>query len=351
MYFPSLEGLKDSSSFVNNEIITFDALLFAIYKKGYHKRFNPRVYRYFSVEIDEKQWINFLDWLTQVKLLKKGFELCSPFSSETLNIYNRFEDIPLGETLVSPEEDEEFEVSEENIFITYSFTELLQPINSEVGGSNDIFFRKEKSKEDRTVDLPSINLSKDLTLGLQMQLYPEVIVNESLNQNKALLEVILDKVNLATNTTDKGRLFEELVEVLLSCPYLKFQSRNENYSTGEIDLVYRVNRTPTTLFENFSYVLIVECKNWDNTVGAREIRVLADKMNDYDSKVGIFASRNGISGDADFITDAKGVLRNKWQHDRKIIMSIDFNEITSIINGDESLYELLDKKYLEIRTL
>ncbi len=59
-------------------------------------------------------------------------------------------------------------------------------------------------------------------------------------------------------------------------------------STGEIDLVFKVKRLEGTLFDNFSDILIVECKNWERKVSVNELRSFADTMRNTDATVGIF---------------------------------------------------------------
>jgi len=59
-------------------------------------------------------------------------------------------------------------------------------------------------------------------------------------------------------------------------------------STGEIDLVFKVKRLERTLFDNFSYILIVECKNWESKVSTNELRSFADTTRETDATVGIF---------------------------------------------------------------
>ncbi len=96
MYFLQLEALKDSDNISDSDIRLFDSILFSIYQNGFYGRFSPRVYNQFDIQLDEKKWFKVLDELVQLGYLSKSFELCSPYSNETIKIYKRIDEIPLG---------------------------------------------------------------------------------------------------------------------------------------------------------------------------------------------------------------------------------------------------------------
>jgi Holliday junction resolvase-like predicted endonuclease len=185
---------------------------------------------------------------------------------------------------------------------------------------------------------------KDLTLFDKLRLYPDIVLDETIHKSKVLLKDLLERANNPGKDDNTGLVLEELAKVLLESPYLRLNRERRRCETGEIDLDFTVRKFETTLFCEFSYLLIVECKNWTNKAGAPELRVFCSKMRDVESNVGILFSKNGIT------RDAKGVIRNTWLQDRKIVIAFDSKDLEKIINGSNNLYEMFNQKYLAVRT-
>ncbi|WP_247223794.1 restriction endonuclease [Synechococcus elongatus] len=177
-----------------------------------------------------------------------------------------------------------------------------------------------------------------------MKLYPEIVLDEKINKSRDLLTDLLSRVNKPREDDDLGLVLEELAHNFLESPYLKLNSKRRRCETGEIDLDFTVKRIEATLFFEFSYLLIVECKNWQKTVGACELRTFCSKMRDVDANIGIFFATNGIT------KDAKQIIRNAWVKDKIVVITFDAKELDKIINKRGNFYEILNQKYLSVRT-
>jgi Restriction endonuclease len=89
--------------------------------------------------------------------------------------------------------------------------------------------------------------------------------------------------------------------------------------------------------------IIVECKNWTEKVGAREIGVLLDKLHSVspDAKAGILVAPNGITGDS--YSDAVLKIREARQRGRYILV-LDLKDLEDIAKG-MSLSDVVQKKF------
>jgi Holliday junction resolvase-like predicted endonuclease len=185
---------------------------------------------------------------------------------------------------------------------------------------------------------------KYLTLSDKLKLYPEIVLDETIHSSRVKLKDLLTRVDSPGKDDNAGLLLEELAKVFLESPYLKFNRERRRCETGEIDLDFTVKRFEATLFYEFSYLLIVECKNWAKKAGTPELRVFHSKMRDVDSNIGILFSKNGIT------RDAKGIIRNAWLQDKIVIITFDLKDLDQVINSSSNLYEVFNQKYLAVRT-
>src|SRR5271157_4520494 len=126
MYFPVLEQLKTFKNFNNNSIVTLiDTLLYLIYNKGYQDRFSPNVYKYYGISLNEKNWIEALEKLSQLGYLEENIELCCSECYVSINNYKQLADIQFGSRGICPNCGEEYNVTSSDIFLTYSFCNTL----------------------------------------------------------------------------------------------------------------------------------------------------------------------------------------------------------------------------------
>jgi DNA-directed RNA polymerase subunit M/transcription elongation factor TFIIS len=103
------------------------SLIASIRKNGYGNRFHPRIYKTLEFEIDEKKWMQTISKLVQLEYLTERFELVCPACHETVKIYHEYKDIPLDEVVNCSHCGHDFKVSEQEILLTYSFKEDMEP--------------------------------------------------------------------------------------------------------------------------------------------------------------------------------------------------------------------------------
>ncbi|MDZ7701777.1 MAG: restriction endonuclease [Halobacteriales archaeon] len=89
------------------------------------------------------------------------------------------------------------------------------------------------------------------------------------------LETALEAVDEAETNHEKGDTFEELANLLFEAiPFLEVRDKNLETNTGEIDLVVEYQGTnEPTIFDNFCRFILVECKNWSNSVGVSKLEI------------------------------------------------------------------------------
>ncbi|GAB4383835.1 MAG: hypothetical protein Kow00121_46420 [Elainellaceae cyanobacterium] len=186
--------------------------------------------------------------------------------------------------------------------------------------------------------------SKDLTLFDKLRLYPDIVLDETINEVREELRNLLAKVNNPEEEDNAGLLLEDLAKMLLSSPYLKLNKMRRRTETSEIDLDFTVRRIEATLFNEFSYLLIIECKNWSKKVGAPQVRDFCSKMRKVGSNIGIVFSKKEIT------RDAKREIRDAWIQDKIVVLAFDAKDLEQIINGSSNLYEMFNRKYIAVRT-
>lgn len=355
MFFPWLKLLKASKDFTDADILAFDETFAQIYERGYFRRFNARVYKYFGTNIDEEKWIKALDELTASDLLRKNFELCHPIEGNTVQFFENMSDIPLGETILLGEEEEELYVSESDVYVTYSFSDDFQPTDIKQADKRLVgAVTPKKALEDAPRTRPQSKSSVSINLAEQMRLYPghviDLAISEKIDKLRDLLQLVQNPSEEVKTQKKKGDLLEDLGELLLSSPYFKLHARNVRTRTSELDLVFSVKRLQETLFGSFSDLMVVECKNWSAKMSAKEVRSLSTKMEEVKSKTGVIFSKKGITG-RDDKSDAKGFIRDRWREKDQIIMVFDLEDLSAIVKDGKGLYSLLEKKFHDVRLL
>lgn len=176
------------------------------------------------------------------------------------------------------------------------------------------------------------------------QLYPDILIDEALHQVRHYLQILLERANQPETGDNIGLILESLARILLESPYLSCNQMRRNCKAGEIDLDFKVRKITATLFAEFDYLLIVECKNWSKKAGAPDLRIFCSKMREVGAKVSIFLSKQGIT------RDAKTVIRDAWLVDRIIVLVFDGKDLDRIINQSENFYTILHDKYIAVRT-
>jgi hypothetical protein len=186
------------------------------------------------------------------------------------------------------------------------------------------------------------------------KLYPNIIYGMIIKGRKNLLQKIVNRLQIVKSAEKKGKLFELLVRNIFKSFYLiEFKRGIANrYSTGQIDIYFKVKRMECTIFFEFSDLLIIECKNWKKNVTAKEIRDFAGKMKDNKCRVGIMFAKTGVTGDfkSKFPKDGMGAIRRVWDQGEGLILVFTLRDALGVLSG-ENVYNLLEDKYYFFKTI
>lgn len=125
-FLPPVRKLGLSSKVDSIDEDKIQALITSIREHGYGERFHPRIYKTLGFEINERKWIETISKLVQLGYVTERFELVCPGCHETIKIYYEYNDIPLGEDMSCNHCSYNFNVSEQEILLTYSFKEDIE---------------------------------------------------------------------------------------------------------------------------------------------------------------------------------------------------------------------------------
>jgi len=160
-------------------------------------------------------------------------------------------------------------------------------------------------------------------------------------------------IDLKTITTafqesgfQKGKALESLAaEIFKSIKGLKILKVDARLHAEELDLLLK-NDITVGFWRFAGSPIVVECKNWSQKVGAREVSVLFDKLVSLGPKVctGILIAPHGVTGDSH--SDAVLKVREKRQQGRDIII-LDKADLEEIAQGVHPV-EVIDKKWEQL---
>jgi len=149
------------------------------------------------------------------------------------------------------------------------------------------------------------------------------------------LDALVEKVDTATTTDDKGRSLEELASRLFErVPGLSVTGRLRT-ETEEIDISILNDSTEPRLRRE-SALLLAECKNWNGKCGKSEFVVFREKLENRNrrSSLGFLISWNGFTS-----TVTKEMLRGS--REETLIVPITGEEIRTAVRNDDFLEQLL----------
>jgi dCTP deaminase len=144
----------------------------------------------------------------------------------------------------------------------------------------------------------------------------------------------------------KGKALESLAaEIFKSIKGLKILKTNARLHAEELDLLLK-NDITVGFWRFAGSPIVVECKNWSQKVGAREVSVLFDKLVSLGPKVctGILIAPHGLTGDSH--SDAVLKVREKRQQGRDIII-LNQADLEEIAQGVHPV-EVIDKKWEQL---
>lgn len=168
------------------------------------------------------------------------------------------------------------------------------------------------------------------------------------NQSDQLDILIFKVINAKTNDEKKNSL-EYLANFLFDkYDFINCKHQNLRTKTSEIDIVCEVSRQHNiNLLHEMGRFFIIECKNWNKPVGAKEIRDFRVKIEDHHLRLGLFFSRNGITGERNG-ADGLGEIYDTFKTKDIFIILITLNDIGKI-DGETEIFDLVDYKMDQIR--
>jgi hypothetical protein len=144
----------------------------------------------------------------------------------------------------------------------------------------------------------------------------------------------------------KGRLFELLIAYVMRT-LGPFDTRGRVRTLdGEDDLILRDTRPRPSVLGDY---ILVECKNWERRVGAPEIKKFGHNVRAASCHSGIIAAKNGITGSAEELTDARYTVRRHYHRDGIGLIVLTADDLDRLVSRRVSLADLLVTKYEEIR--
>jgi hypothetical protein len=147
----------------------------------------------------------------------------------------------------------------------------------------------------------------------------------------------------------KGKLFEKAVrEVFELVPGLKFVDSRIDDGMEEIDIQLR-NYNHEHVWAEFEGMVFVECKNWSQPVGSKEIDNFKGKLDRNGLNSGILVAQVGVTGSPAQLEGAWGVIKMYLQEGFKIVV-LDGKDLQDIFRCAD-VSEMVDNKYIQLYKL
>ncbi len=159
----------------------------------------------------------------------------------------------------------------------------------------------------------------------------------------------LKSVFSAETNDEKKKSLEALANNLFrSIPFLACKYSNLRTASSEIDIVVQfLGFDKSTIFDEFGRYFLVECKNWNTSVGAAQVRDFIGKIQKTRVKLGIVFAKNGISGERDG-ADAVREIHTAFDKDGLFVIVKSEKDLRAIEMG-MSFYDILDQKINKLR--
>lgn len=159
---------------------------------------------------------------------------------------------------------------------------------------------------------------------------------------KLMLLSYWERVLTAKTNKDKGKALESLFSNLFeSVVGLTIRSRNIRTSCEEIDIII-INEANDVFLRELGTPIIVECKNWNRPIGAKDVSWFISKVKKRSLKVGILIAMEGITGDE--YKDANLEIKNALAEGITIVV-ITKDELRKIYSPNDFLYVLKECFY------
>jgi dCTP deaminase len=165
---------------------------------------------------------------------------------------------------------------------------------------------------------------------------------QSISVSGTNLRSMLERVDTASGP-DKGKALEDFAAAFIeTINGLKIIKRNARLSAEELD-IYLENYIEHGFWRFAGSPMIVECKNWAQPVGAREVTILQGKLESIspDAKTAILIAPQSVSGDT--YKDAVLKIRESRQRGKQIIV-LERDDLEAIAAGKHAA-RVIEEKY------
>lgn len=167
-----------------------------------------------------------------------------------------------------------------------------------------------------------------------------------------VLQKFIDNLTAShASTKAAGDALEELAAYLMCHITGCFPVRNASTRDFENDLVVRnLSRHVSPALDILGRYFLVECKNWQDAVGASHLSYFANRVRYGRASFGILFARSGITtGKGTGVDDATFMLHRAYHQDGIVMVVVDQEDLESLAASRESVLQLLLRKHDEVR--
>lgn len=286
----------------------------------------------FKLDISEIAASTILDKLSEADIIYSFYIVKCPNCDLSINQYDNVCDIE--KMIYCYNCDENVSICEDDIYIAYKLTDSFckGQQNDNVGSLSDFAAQH--------IDRLAYKLSQ-CDHNFNNLLYD--LKNEEYKKLETLYFEAFEQKH--SKTKEAGNKFEALCEFLIKrCK--AFEAANVNTDMNQIDCYVR---NKTRFIETGGVLdynrFIVECKNENNTPSIDYFNKLHSILETSSIDLGIIMSK--FSAPSTFIKNAKII----WLHRKKVIISIDRNDIYNIVFEKYNLLECIDSKIEKIKAM
>jgi hypothetical protein len=176
--------------------------------------------------------------------------------------------------------------------------------------------------------------------------------------NRPFLRKLIEKLPVGSNDERKKSLEFLASYLTVTLPGVRIKTNVKAFEQGatfehEIDLVaIQYGPVPTYLLDALGRHFLIECKNWDNPVGVRDLNHFVAKMRFHRCNCGVIFSTEGLSGDIGRNTGLSyaRVTQLRWyQQDSCVVIVITKQNLDELASGTHNFSEVLLHGYESVR--
>jgi hypothetical protein len=163
-----------------------------------------------------------------------------------------------------------------------------------------------------------------------------------------IFHAFLDKAENVKSNQEKKFAYEYLAFFLIGAiEGLRVVGHDERGCAEEIDLWVANQSKDAFVQKHFGDPFIVECKNWESPLGAKELRSIRSLMDHKNVRFELLLAKNGVTGSED--RDALSIIHRAFR-EGKIIVVLDHGDLLRCAKGmhprlliEEKVYDLFKR--------